>query len=75
MKTIEAQAAEIERLRGALVDHNDALRSACQVADRDGKDTNWLALRGNIRMTLAEHHEITNEAREALSRTTRGADK
>lgn len=57
---------EIKRLREALRDHNEALRSAYQVADREGKDTNWLALRGNIMWALAEHQQIVNDARTAL---------
>lgn len=65
-----AAEAESERLRKALVDHNDALRSAQQVAQRDGKDTNWLALRGRLTMVLAEHHAITNEARNQSNPAT-----
>lgn len=57
---------ELVQLRKALVDHNDALRSAAQVASRDGADTNWLTFRGHVHWTLAEHHETTNEARAAL---------
>jgi hypothetical protein len=58
---------ERDRLREALVYHNDALRSAQQVAQREGKDTNWLSFRGQTTMVLAEYHEITNEARAALN--------
>jgi hypothetical protein len=57
--------AEVGELRTALVDHNDALRSAAQVAGRDGKGTNWLIFRGRVHWVLAEHREITNEARAA----------
>ena len=53
----------VEKLAEALVAHNDALRSCCAVADRDGKDTNWTGLRGTIRMTLLPYHETVNEAR------------
>ena len=66
---IRSLAAEVERLSKAMVDHNDALRSAAQVANRDGQDTNWLSFRGTIHWTLAEHHEITNQARATLNRT------
>lgn len=61
---------ENEALRRALVDHNNMLRSACAVADRDGANTNWLTLRGAIYYTLAEHLEITNAARAALGGET-----
>ena len=58
--------AEVERLREALVQHNDRLRSAAQVAARDGQDTNWKTFRGQITYTLAEYHDLVNEARAAL---------
>ncbi len=60
------QSPDVEAIQRALVDHSDQLRSACNVADRDGRDTNWLTLRGCLHYTLAEHQEITNEARKAL---------
>ena len=63
---IEDQAAEIEKLREALVQHNDRLRSAAAIAGRNGKDTNWLAFRGQVHFTLAEYHELAVEARAAL---------
>ncbi|WP_397587074.1 hypothetical protein [Sphingobium fuliginis] len=66
VQSIAALEEEIKRLREALTDHNEALRSAYQVADREGKDTNWLALRGNIMWALAEHQQIVNNARTAL---------
>lgn len=68
-KTIVENAAlkaEIERLREALVQHNDRLRSAAAVAGREGKETNWLSFRGQVHYTLAEYHELVNEARAAL---------
>ena len=58
--------AEVERLREALVQHNDRLRSAAQVAARDGQDTNWKTFRGQITYTLAEYHDLVIAARAAL---------
>ena len=57
----------IERLREALVQHNERLRSAQAIAQRDGADTNWLAFRGQCTFTLAEYHDLVNEARQALA--------
>jgi len=59
--------AEIERLREALVQHNDRLRSAQQIALRDGAKTNWQAFRGECSYTLAEYHDLVNESRAALN--------
>jgi hypothetical protein len=61
--------AENAKLREALVQHNDRLRSAASIADRDGKETNWLSFRGQCHYTLAEYHELVNEARQALKDT------
>lgn len=52
----------------ALVQHNERLRSAVAIADRDGADTNWKAFRGQCRYTLAEYQDIVNEARADLAR-------
>lgn len=71
---IASQARENERLREALVQHNDRLRSAQSIAARDGADTNWVSFRGQVTYTLAEYHELTNEARAALAATGGGAD-
>ena len=62
-------AEERERvLREALVQHNDRLRSAAAVAARDGRETNWLSFRGQVRYTLAEYHELVKESRAELER-------
>ena len=63
---IETQAREIERLREALIQYNDRLRSTAQIASRDGKETNWKSFRGQVQYTLAEYHELVKEARAAL---------
>ena len=67
----EALRAAEERenaLREALVQHNDRLRSAAEVAARDGRETNWLSFRGQVRYTLAEYHELVKEVRAELER-------
>ena len=68
-----AEKAEAERdaLRAALVDHNDLLRSASQIAKREGIDgeratTNWDAYYNRVAVVLKRHHAISNEARQAL---------
>lgn len=58
--------AEILDLRVALVAHNDRLRSAVAIADRDGRDTNWEAFRTQARTTLERNHSVVTKAREAL---------
>ncbi|WP_095090561.1 hypothetical protein [Mesorhizobium sophorae] len=62
----ETMAAS-EALREALVDHNNILRSAFQIAGREGKETNWTAFAQNVSSTLAKHHATTNQARAALA--------
>lgn len=61
----ERLEAEVARLQEALIQHNDRLRSAQQIAFRDGNDTNWQAFRGQCTYTLAEYHDLTNKARLA----------
>lgn len=66
---------ERDALRVALVDHNDLLRSASQIARREGIDgeiasTNWDAYYNRVAMVLKRHHEIANTARQALKGQT-----
>lgn len=58
----------IADLQLALVDHNDALRSACQVAKRGGEATNWEGLTESLEAVLAKHHRTSNRARAAVAR-------
>jgi hypothetical protein len=58
--------AELRELRQALVNHNDALRSAHAVAARKGADTNWATLSPRIGSVLSFHHDTVNAARNAL---------
>lgn len=67
--------AERDALRAALVDHNDLLRSASQIAKREGIDgeiasTNWDAYYNRVAVVLKRHHAISNEARQALKGQT-----
>ena len=50
----------------ALVDHNDALRSAYQVAERGGVDTNWDGLAQNLKAILNKGHAASNQACAAM---------
>ena len=68
---IEALTAERDRLRGALLDHNDLLRSAIAIAEREGvrgeiASTNWDAYYNRAAVVLKRHHQITTDARAAL---------
>lgn len=65
--------AENERLRAALVDHNDMLRSAFSAAQRDAiaeviGTTNYNLVADSCHKVLSKHHVITNQARSALKR-------
>lgn len=67
--------AERDAMRAALVDHNDLLRSASQIARREGIDgeiasTNWDAYYNRVAVVLKRHHEIANTARQALKGQT-----
>ena len=70
-REIEKNAAERDRLRGALLDHNDLLRSAIAIAEREGvrgeiASTNWDAYYNRAAVVLKRHHQITTDARAAL---------
>lgn len=41
-----------------LKDANDLCRSAFQIAERDGKDTNWPAFRAQLEASLKRQHAI-----------------
>lgn len=59
----EAAEARVGELEGALLQHNERLRSAIAVADRNGAETNWKAFRGDLHYTAAEYHELVNSIR------------
>ena len=71
----ELAEARAERLRVALVEHNDLLRSAFQIADREGvkqmvASTNWDAFYNRVTVVLKRYHETTNKARAAIAADT-----
>lgn len=59
----EAAEARVEELEAALLQHNERLRSAIAVADRNGTETNWKTFRGELHYTAAEYHELVNSIR------------
>lgn len=70
--SLAAAEAEVEKLRGALVEHNDLLRSTFQIAEREGvkrmiASTNWDAFYNRVAVVLKRHHQTANEARAALT--------
>lgn len=73
----EVKRLRVERdaLQTALVDHNDLLRSASQIAKREGINgeiatTNWDAYYNRVAVVLKRHHAISNEARQAMKGQT-----
>lgn len=69
---------DVAALVAALVEHNDLLRSAFQIARREGVNgevasTNWDAYYNGVAVSLKRHHETTNKARAALARVKGGA--
>jgi hypothetical protein len=67
-----ALEATLARLVGALVDQNDLLRSAMQIAKREGVEgqvasTNWDAYYNRVAVSLKRHHATVNEARAVLA--------
>lgn len=69
---IEQLRDRLARLEGALVEHNDLLRSALSIAKREGVDgeiasTNWDAYYNRVAVVLKRHHQTANDARAALT--------
>lgn len=72
---IAALEARVEQMRNALIEHNDLLRSAFQIADREGvkqmvATTNWDAFYNRVTVVLKRHHATTNDARALLAKET-----
>ena len=55
---------EIKRLTRALEEANGMCRSAFQIAERDGAETNWNAFREGLRVALANQHAILHPKSE-----------
>ena len=54
---IERLTAEKATLKSEVEESNGLLRSAFQIAKRDGKDTNWEAFRNQVYIALVRQHE------------------
>lgn len=68
---LAAAEARAEKAEGALVEHNDLLRSTFAIAEREGvkgmvASTNWDAFYNRVAVCLKRHHATTNAARAAL---------
>jgi hypothetical protein len=73
----DALAAEIERLREALEDHNQGLRSAFAAAQRDAAHdvrgtTAYRLLANRLDEILKKHHQTVNANRAALNLAAEG---
>jgi hypothetical protein len=68
---VEVLRAQVKLLEEAHTECNDALRSAMEVAKRDGRQTNWPAFRESIRYALELSHTVINALADA--RQKRGA--
>lgn len=68
MTELDILRAQVELLREAHVLANEALRSAWEVAEREGKNTNWLGHRAQLRVSL----EASHAAMAALTSAQRG---
>ena len=78
---VETLDAELARVRAretalveALVEQNELLRSAMQIAKREGVDgnvasTNWDAYYNRVAVSLKRHHDTVNQARATLAQT------
>lgn len=60
MTELEILRAQVEVLREAHTLANGALRSAWQVAERDGRETNWSGFRTSLRASLDASHAAIN---------------
>jgi hypothetical protein len=58
MDAKEYTTTNILKLKAALEEANQICRSMWQIAERDGKDTNWEALRVQLRKALDNQHSI-----------------
>lgn len=63
---MEALRAEVVRYAQALVNHNDVLRSAYQIAARKGEQTEWDGFTLRAGSVLHFHHEEVEQARAAI---------
>ena len=64
---LEKRNDEIKRLSEALTEANDMLRSAYQVAKRDGAETGWEAFRTRLAAVLKKQHAIMYPKEESAA--------
>ena len=50
--------AEIRKLRESLKDANDLCRSAAQIAEREGAETNWETFKSRLTESLKRQHAV-----------------
>ncbi|OHC97742.1 MAG: hypothetical protein A2792_09920 [Sphingomonadales bacterium RIFCSPHIGHO2_01_FULL_65_20] len=60
----------VKALQQALVNHNDVLRSAYQIAARQGNSTDWDGFTKRAGSVLHFHHDEVNAARAAIAAIT-----
>ena len=65
----------IEILELLLVESNEVLRSASQVADRYGRETNWQTLQTKLSEVLGKQHKLTNKIRNRAADEAESAPK
>jgi len=54
----------MNNLETLLLQSNEVLRSAYQIAERKGVATNWQSFSNKVLFVLAKQHEVTNELRK-----------
>jgi len=63
----QPDASALVELQQALVNHNDVLRSAYQIAARQGNSTDWDGFTKRAGSVLHFHHDEVNAARAAIA--------
>lgn len=66
----QPDAAALVKLQQALVNHNDVLRSAYQIAARQGNSTDWDGFTKRAGSVLHFHHDEVNAASAAIAAIT-----
>lgn len=56
---------EVKRLTTTLAEANEICRSANEIAQRDGAETNWEAFRNRLKVALANQHAVMYPKPEA----------
>lgn len=68
LKEVHVLMAQVQLLKEAHTAANDALRSAWQVSEREGKETNWCGHREQVRYSL----DVSHAAMASLTNGQRG---